>query len=317
MEHRFLENSREIRESIFDLLSGEGEKYAVVGFVGGNAIEYLPNSKKMTVICWPKAGATNPEGVRVLLNSGFDVKFCDNLHSKIFWCESKGVIISSSNLSDNALGDSGLIEYGVFIKDDEYDFHQSVLNNIKGKWRDVTDEELDRLDIDTNKFNRRNDIWADCLSNDQRYSDWYERGCKQKWKIIWYSEELKLDDETKNEVYEKFGATKWKNFNDIDSGIFQEGDVVFQFKMDEDEEYIPRANGKWFYVDMVASTNKIIQIDDIAGVSIPFKVDPIFKKSFKKAFFELGWDKILDNKYHPKKPFLELIYKLYQKNPNK
>ena len=81
--------------------------------------------------------------------------------------------------------------------------------------------------------------------------------------------------------------TKWKNDNDVEVGVFKEGDLVFQFKMDKDEEYIPIANGIWFFVDMISSTNKIIQVDALINVSIPFTIDPSFKKSFKKALSEL------------------------------
>lgn len=312
MAHKFLQNSTLIRESVAELFSNSDEKYAVVAFVGVDGAEYLPNPKNTTVICWPKAGGTNPEGIRNLLDKGFNVKFCDNLHSKIYWCKNKGVIISSSNLSDNALGDSGLIEYGVFIDDLTYDFKNDVLNKIEMQLREVTDEELDQLDIDTNKFNRKTKISTNINSNNFTYAEWFKRNYKQKWKIVWYSAISEADDITKNEVFEKFGVTKWKNDNDVEPNVFQEGDLVFQFKTDEDEALIPRANGEWFYVDMITSTKKIIQVDNINNVSIPFKIDSSFRKAFKKALSELEWENISDEQQIPKKQFLELIYDYYQ-----
>lgn len=307
----FLENSRDIRDSLSDLFSSIERKYAVVAFVGKNAIDYLPNFKNTTVVCWPKAGGTNPEGIRKLINSGVTVKFCDHLHSKIFWCESKGIIVSSSNLSDNALGDSGLIEFAVRINDPEYDFCSKVLNPLKKKLRDVSDEELNKLDVENNRFNRKNDIKHSGKSERKDYSEWYKSKHRQKWKIVWYSEISKQDEITKDEVFEEFGVTKWKNDNDVDPGMFSEGDIVFQFKMDEYECTIPRANGKWFYVDMVTSNNKIIQVGKLENIALPFVVDPAFKKAFKRAFSELDWDHICDEKKFSQKKFLDLIYEYY------
>lgn len=311
MNKQFLENSREIRESLFDLFSGNDQKYAVVAFVGKNAVDYLPNFKNTTVVCWPKAGGTNPEGIRNLINSGVAVKFCDSLHSKIFWCKSKGLIVSSSNLSDNALGDNGLIEFGVRINDPEYDFHSKVLNPLKACLRNVSEEELDRLDIDNNQFNRKNNIKIDDESNQKNYAEWYKNKHKQKWKIVWYSETSIADEITKNEVFEGFGVKKWKNDNDVNPGVFVEGDIVFQFKMNEDEDTIPRANGKWLYVDMVTTNNKIIQVGEIENIAFPFIVDATFKKAFKRAFSELDWDKIRDDKNFSQNDFLDLIHKYY------
>ncbi|MDM8568059.1 phospholipase D family protein [Thiotrichales bacterium HSG1] len=308
MKHKFLPNSNSIRKSISELFFEENdEKYAVVAFVGRNAIDYLPNKKNITVICWPKAGGTSPEGIRRLLNAGIDVKFCDSLHSKIFWCKNKGMIISSANLSDNALGDSGLIEYGVMIFDRNYNFHKEVLKKLQ--LRKVTKEELDSLDINSNKFNRTNSFTTNTIT--ETYSEWFQRKYKQKWKIVWYSETSKADDTTKNEVLRRFGKDiKWK-YNDVEVKKYQEGDLVFQFRVDANEEFIPRANGVWFYVDMVTSTKKIVQVDKLANITVPFKIDSCFRKSFKQALSELGWDMICDDESYPKSEFLKLVYNYF------
>jgi len=312
MTNQFLENSGEIRSSLLDLFSSSKQKYAVVAFIGKNAIEYLPsNINNTTVVCWPKAGGTNPEGIRRLINVGVTVKFCDYLHSKIFWCESKGLIVSSSNLSDNALGDSGLIEFAVRINDPNYDFYSKVLNPINEKLRDVSDEELNKLDIENNQFNRHNNIKLSDNLKLKNYSEWYKSKHRQNWKIIWYSEPSEADEIMKSEVFEKFSVTKWKNDNDVSPDIFSEGDIAFQFRMNEDVGTIPRANGRWLYVDMVTTNNKIIQVSELENISLPFAIDSNFNKAFKKAFSELKWDQIHNKKQFTKNKFLDLIYNNY------
>ncbi len=312
MENIFLKNSEEIRESLLELFSGPEEKYAVVAFVGKNAINYLSNSANLTVICWPKAGGTNPEGIRSLLNAEVDVKFCKRLHSKIFWCKGKGLIVSSSNLSDNALGDSGLIEFGVRINDTSYDFHANVLNPLSEKLSAVSDKSLDVLDIENNKFNRVNNIIQQGESELRKYPEWYRSKHRQKWKIVSFSEYSTSDEITKNEVFEEFGVSKWKNDNDVNEGVFSAGDIVFQLKTDEEFE-ITRANGKWIYVDMLTTNHKIIQVGDLKNMSLPFEIDSNFKKAFKEAWSELEWDEILDDKQFTQSKLLELINVYYLK----
>lgn len=311
MSQKYLETSQEIRDSIRDLFIGDEEKYAVVAFIGKNATNYLPNSKNLTVICWPKAGGTNPNGIRKLLDKGIRVQFCDNLHSKIFWCKSKGIIITSANLSDNALGENGLIEYGVRINDSHYDFNKSVLNNLHKNIRDVTNKELDLLDINHNKYYRKNPIELTNKTKNINFAEWYKGEHKQKWKVIWYSEESKSDEQTKNEVYQKYHVKDWINDNDADSKSFNEGDIVFQFKMHEEEGKIKRINGKWLYVDMTTTTNKIIQIDEIETISLPFLIDKSFMKSFKKAFNKLEWNEIHDSSYNVNNVLIDAIYMDY------
>jgi hypothetical protein len=67
----YLRNSSEIKQQLTQLFSEEGEKWAVVGFVGYNAIDHLPaHVKNLSIVCWPKAGGTNPDGVRRLIDNG-------------------------------------------------------------------------------------------------------------------------------------------------------------------------------------------------------------------------------------------------------
>lgn len=311
MEHEYLENSQMIKESLNDLFSSDEEKVAVVAFVGINGVTYLPKRKNTKVICWPKAGGTNPEGVRRLLSSDIQVKFCDNLHSKVFWCKSNGLIVTSSNLSDNALGEGGLIEFGVKTDDSKYDFQSNVLSKLDV--REVTTEELDALDIEHNKFNRKNNIEVKSEEMARSFPEWYKSEYRQKWKIVFYSEVSEIDEDTKEEVFQEHGVKKWKNDNDIEPDTFSEGDMVFQFKTDEEEESIPRANGKWLYVDMVTSTNKIIQLDEVKNVNVPFNIDSEFKQAFKKAFNEQEeWSDIIDSKNISQNALLESIYSHYQ-----
>lgn len=74
---------------------------------GNGADAYIRNPKGVEILCWPKAGSTNPDALRDLINRGAIVKFVDDLHMKVYWSK-KGVVVTSANLSTNALGSGSL-----------------------------------------------------------------------------------------------------------------------------------------------------------------------------------------------------------------
>lgn len=74
---KILCNSAEIRQEIIQLFKSPGKRrVAISAFVGMGADAYLPNPKGLKLICWPKAGGTNPDMLRKLIKRGVEVFFC-------------------------------------------------------------------------------------------------------------------------------------------------------------------------------------------------------------------------------------------------
>ena len=106
---KLLYTSGEVRSAIQELFSfSQGRRVAISAFVGEGAGAFLPYPKGIELICWPQPGGTNPTGVRALMTSGVQVKFADRLHMKVYWAEGKGAVVTSANLSTNALGAGNL-----------------------------------------------------------------------------------------------------------------------------------------------------------------------------------------------------------------
>ncbi len=124
-------------------------RVAISAFVGKDAESYLPIPAGLTLVCWPKAGGTNPHTLRKLIKKSVDVWFADRLHMKIYWAEGRGCIITSANLSKNALGVGGLKELGVLLNPDEVDIDK-VLSSL-GK-RPVNESEMKKLDREHARF---------------------------------------------------------------------------------------------------------------------------------------------------------------------
>jgi len=129
-------------ELIFD--DPSRRRVVVVAFVGRDAADLLPHPRGVELYCWPEPGATSAEGVRRLLARGTMVKFVDRVHAKVFWCEGRGAIVGSANLSTNGMTAEGLREAGVLVEDGEGFDIGKLLKGLSP--RAVTEVELNELE---------------------------------------------------------------------------------------------------------------------------------------------------------------------------
>jgi len=106
-----------------------GRRVIAVAFVGADALRFLPSPEGIEIYCWPKAGGTNPHAIEQLQQAGAIVYFVERLHMKIYASDGGGTVLGSANLTNNALGESGLLECGVYIDNGVIDISQ-VLKNL-------------------------------------------------------------------------------------------------------------------------------------------------------------------------------------------
>jgi len=295
----YLRTPAEIKSELAKLFIEPGEKWAIVAFVGYSALDQLPKPiGDLSVVCWPKAGATHPDGVRRLLAAGVRVFFCADLHSKIFWRRNCGLIVGSANLSNNALGKTNQHEFAVYVADNSFEI-QSVLKHLS--YAEVTQASLHNLDM-AHVAAATRDLDSDEGQKQRTLSFSQSRAVPipKKWKFISSSEE-RVDSATIREaVIEHCGKKKWANDNDAGDGIYQPGDFVFQIHLDdEDDGPIKRANGKWLRVDFIAKQGNspvLVQVHPLQnGPNPPFEIDATFKRAFKQVFNESTWEEVMDD----------------------
>jgi hypothetical protein len=310
----YLRNSAEIREQLHRLFSGGGRKWAVVGFVGYNAVDHLPKDvSDLSVVCWQKAGGTNPDGVRRLIDKGVAVYFCRRLHQKIYWRENTGLIVGSANLSDNALGEDGLHEFAVYCDDRDFDINQ-VLSSLK--YEAVSTDALARLDVEHTAYARNSPVDHYHRTRPPRtFVPATNTRHRKPWKMVTWTELRENSDHIQQVVKAQFGTNDWANDNDVTSDSFEKGDFVLQVKTNDDG-IIERANARWLLVDTVAGRRGdrvIVQVNKLdSRTPPPFELDSAFKKNLKRAFNETTeWDAILDRHGVVRPRFLQSIMDLY------
>ncbi len=113
---KILYSSEEIRNNIVDLFNNpHNRRIAIDAFVSDGAEAYLPNPSGLEVYCCPEPESTDPDTLIDLIERGAKVYFVDKLHIKVYHCEGIGTIVTSANLSRNALGAGNLLETGVLL----------------------------------------------------------------------------------------------------------------------------------------------------------------------------------------------------------
>lgn len=315
---RYLRNSSEIKNELQTLFSGNGRKCAVVAFVGYNAVEHLPTDvSELSVICWPKAGGTHPDGIRRLIDKEIAVYFCKRLHQKIYWREHTGLVVGSANLSDNALGEDGLHEFAVYCDDKHFDI-DPVLSALQ--YEAVTTEALARLDIEhaANARNAPASPHSGSTGLLPTFVSTLKTRHRKPWKLVTWTHYRPNSEHIKETVNAQYGANDWANDNDVTSGAFEKGDFVLQIRTNDDG-IIERANAQWLMVDVVAGgrgNRAIVQVDKLDNrTPPPFDLDPLFKKNLKQAFNEtIDWNAIHDRCNVVRPQFLQSILEFYDAN---
>jgi hypothetical protein len=313
----YLRTSHEIKNRLETLFSGSGEKWAIVGFVGYKALDHLPsNVENLSVICWPKAGATNPDGIRRLIDKGISVYFCDRLHQKIYWKHGQGLIVGSANLSENGLGKYGLHEFAVYCNDDDFDITQVIS---KLDHHRVTSESLAKLDIEhTVQMRQSKDLPDEQPIAINSFLESLKTKHPKRWKIATWSEIRDDNNDIQKEIEEHYGEKIWDNDNDVESGDFESGEFVLQIKTTS-EGMIQRANARWLVVDHVVErgqTKAIVQLKKLNGnISPPFAIDSIFQKNLKQAFNAIEqWHEIHDDNHSVQPTLIDAIKAMYSQS---
>lgn len=311
-----LYTSGEVRSAITALFSfPQCRRVAVAAFVGEGAGAFLPYPKGIELICWPQAGGTSPAAVRDLMACGVRVKFADRLHMKVYWAEGRGVVVTSANLSVNALGAGNLREAGILLPAGAVDIDRIVA---AVRPRRVTEVELSRLDKAHKRFYTGKTRVAD-RSRTTSFSEWYSRPPRSKWKLGCWDSEGPVAKSAKHASLERFGVRYPHDFIGCTQRQYSPDDWILCFRGGHQSV----SHIKWMYVDFIV---KVARSDKGAYCSRypyqavqvrtakhyptpPFAASADFKRAFKTAVTTFGLCKVIDRDVTmPPRALVELIH---------
>lgn len=321
--HRILYTRDHIRRELGRIFAKNGRRVAVVAFVGKDAADLVGNPDGLEVVCWPRAGGTNPDGVRELIHKGADVHFSDGLHMKLYWSEKGGCIITSANLSSNALGAGSLREIGILVDRDRVDIDR-VLRAIPR--RDVTTKEMHDLDRAHDAFLARSSgLRKGSRSGHKKrqalsFRRWYESAHRRAWKLGWCVDYGPISEAAKSTARTEYGVGP-EHSMDAKRGQLAPEDWMLHFRLDGDRAY----EIGWGHLDFVIKVpatdrhfdpdypDEGVQVHTLGKRVPPFRLDKKLKKAFKAAVAEYGGERIMAlRSLKPSPYFLRLVHRHYR-----
>lgn len=306
-----------------ELLSDPNDRrVAISAFVGDGADAFLRSPKGILLVCWPNPTGTNPKAVRDLLRKGVDVRFSDSLHMKVYWSNRRGAIITSANLSTNAMGAGGLREVGIKLRPGEFDIER-ILSSLR--MRPVTRTELDRLDRQHDKYLVRSQTSIPAAKRHHSFGDWYESLMRKRWLLgFWDDPNFTVAKSTRDLLKAREGVTSAYLYLAARKGRVQEGQWLLFFKLSPTSATMIQ----WMYADHVIRVPRsdkkaydpeypyqVVQVRSPRYYPTPpFQIDARFRSALSATVRQVGEDYVERLvTLRPSEKLLASVYSHYQK----
>ncbi len=239
----------------------DGQRRVVlVAYVGRDYASFLPDPKDIEIVCSPTPGATRAEAVAGLQSAGAKIQFSDNLHMKVYWAQNRGCLITSANLSQNALGISGLHEAGALVGADDVNIDAFVKS---AEPYDVNDKNLRRLAERERKFDRANPE----IEPDKRdYNQWYSVSvaARDPWKLGCWWEECETAKSVKQFVRTIYNKPDVSDFINVAKGQAKKDDWLLCFYLSKTGK--PSKLG-WMSVDHVIEVARSAFVETVTDLN--------------------------------------------------
>lgn len=242
---KVLYTSQSIRNAIVELMSpGNARRVAIVAFVGADARAYIPRPRGVEIVCWPKAGGTNPLELRRLKKLGAKIRFCDGLHMKVYWASGRGCVVTSANLSMNALGAGGLKEVGVFLPAGAFDVDRllAALST-----RPFNKSDLNKLEL-AHREAVKHHLLKGRKSDQAAFQEWLTLPARAEWKLVGVEADGEYCHEAKDVVRRDYNRKSPEDAITCRRDGLGKGEWVLHFH----EQATDMCLMSWMYVDFVA-----------------------------------------------------------------
>ena len=310
---RILDSSSAIRRAIGELMSsGAKRRVALTAFVGEGAGAFIHNPKAIEIICWPRAGGTNPVELKKLKAAGAKIRFADRLHMKLYWAAGRGVIITAANLTTNALGAGDLKEFGVLLPSDSVAI-DDVIRSVKPRL--FNSSEMHQLEREHRRLKaRRYDYQR--KREKLSYRRWYTLMPRSEWKLGWWDTVGTPSTSAKKRAKAEFNSTKPHNFVSCRAKDYAPDDWVLTFQLTDRGASSP----EWLYVDFVVKVTRndkaYFKHYPFQAVQVsaprtypnpPFAITKDFRNALRRAALRFGAKRLKRFNSKPPAAFLAMI----------
>lgn len=320
-----LGNSQEIQNAVRTMFDREtGRRVVFVAYVGADAVTYLPRSSGIEVYCSVAIPGTNPSSLRELRNKGVLLKRVDSLHSKVYWSEHNGVVITSANLSHNGLSGQGNYEVGVFLPSHEFDANAYEASL---EVQDLTNSDIDALEREYNLYRLKNRDKKAARKNPGKHTsrvptfiEW-SKETGADWKLWGWVEEADLPRDVKTEFTGQYPESYYDFIQTESADTFQFGDWVLSFKENYHKNELRNLSDFYWFIPEFRFHSKqknqaenpyswVSRSEELPrNMPIPFEISGTFEETFSEVyveFFQSG-RKIYLSKARPSNSFISAL----------
>ena len=234
---------------------------------------------------------------------------------KVYWASGRGSVITSANLSTNALGAGGLKEIGVLLPNGALDI-EKVLASLKT--RPFNKADIDKLEMAHRELAKQQPHWA-MQADKVDFREWFQLPARSEWRLIWCEGIAEFCQEAKSIVQRDFNKQSPANSLTCRKNDYKKGDWVLYFALPVNT----LSDVKWAAVDYIAKINpkeeiyerdwpyQAIQVWSLRHYPPPpFAITKDFRIAFKTAILAYGVERLKKLKTtRPPEQLLEMIAK--------
>ena len=308
---------------LFKNPKASGRQVVIVAYIGEDYATFLPNPKGIEIVCSPTPGATSAEAVQQLITAGANVSFSDQLHMKVYWSQRIGCLITSANLSTNALGMNALKEMGILVDAAMVDVDR-LLKEAKPypaiRKLNWLRKEGEKVKLAMAKAGRH------VLYDPKGYADWYKDSPKVRkpWKLAWWEGDVTSAEAARKFVRRNFDRSAPWDWINVNKRQVDKGDWLLAFTWTKGKA----RRLEWLYVDRVVPVRKSEQTvyeedfpfqavqaeEPIRYDAPPFKLGNNFAKLLTKAIKKVGVEK-MGNSNHmaPPRALLDALARMVRR----
>jgi hypothetical protein len=167
---------------------------------------------------------------------------------KLYWAAGRGTIITSANLSTNALGAGSLKEVGVLLPPDVVDIDELISSLKSRPFNKVEMRKLEELHRKIKVREPRRMHKEDRVD----YLEWYSLPARSEWKLGWWEEYGNFAKEAREKVRNDFNKREPENFIACRKQDFRQADRVLSFRLTKSGA----SASSWLFVDFVVKVGR-------------------------------------------------------------
>jgi hypothetical protein len=191
---------------------------------------------------------------------------------KVYWAAGRGTVITSANLSTNALGEGKLKEIGVLLPPNALDIDEIIASTKSRPCRDV---EMRHLEFRHREINAKREHQTSPKDKSD-YLEWYELIHPSEWKLGWWDAEGGFSVRAKDLARAYYNKPEPHEYIEGRAKDFRENDWILTFRLGDNNA----SELQWLFVDHIV---KVDPKDKVFDAKYPYHAIQVHTAKYYSA----------------------------------